>query len=101
MTSRLVTRLLLGRQRAWSSLQQRPGSSSSCPGGEDSWEARPLHEATGTFGSLTSVLPEDRQFLVEAATCTERRATQQEPLVIIFGWAGATHKVGLVDIIYN
>ena len=100
MTSRLVTRLL-GRHGAWPSLPQRPVSSSRSPRGEDSWEARPLHEATGTFGSLTAVLPEDRQFLVEAATCTERRATQQEPLVIIFGWAGATHKVGSVDITQN
>ena len=55
---------------------------------------RPMYKAKGTFGSLTNVSEEDKRFVVEQAINTERRTTDTEPLILIFGWAGATHKVG-------
>ena len=56
-------------------------------------KVRPMYKAKGTFGSLTNVSDEDKKFVVEQATNTERRAIETEPLIVIFGWAGATHKV--------
>lgn len=56
-------------------------------------KVRPVYKAQGTFGSLTNVSEEDKRFVIEQATNTERRATDTEPLILIFGWAGATHKV--------
>ena len=59
MTSRLVTRLLLGRPRAGPSLQQRPGS--SCPGGEDSWEAMGEPSAPAAAGQASLPPTEEKE----------------------------------------
>ena len=57
------------------------------------FQFKQIHKPTGIFGSLTTVQSEDKQFHVEKATNIERRSSQSDPLVLIFGWAGATHKV--------
>ena len=49
-----------------------------------------LHKAVGTFGDLTIVEDADKQFLVQPAL--DRKEQGVEPLVILLGWAGATHK---------
>ena len=56
---------------------------------------RPMYKAKGTFGSLTPVSDEDKMYVMEEATNTERTATDNQPLILIFGWAGATHKVSM------
>ena len=53
---------------------------------------RPIHKPVGTFGSLTTIQKEDKYFQVDPAIITDRRVTDTEPLIIILGWAGATHK---------
>ena len=57
------------------------------------FNAKPIHKPVGTFGSLTTVTQDDKIYQVNPAINTDRTVTDQEPLVIIFGWAGATHKV--------
>jgi len=56
------------------------------------FQFKQIHKPTGIFGSLTTVQSEDKQFHVEKATNIERRVSQSDPLVLIFGLAGATHK---------
>ena len=53
---------------------------------------KPIHKPVGTFGPLTTIQKEDKYFQVDRAINTDRRLTDTEPLVIIFGWAGATQK---------
>ena len=72
---------------------------------QNSFQAKPTHKAVGTFGSLTTVIDADRVFKVEeplSKSCSEAEPLiqgvqevqeVQEPLVVILGWAGATHKV--------
>ena len=50
-----------------------------------------VHQPTGTFGPLTTVTDEDRHYQLGSAV--GGREGSEAPLVIIFGWAGATHKV--------
>ena len=69
----------------------------------DSFTAKPPHKAIGTFGSLTTVIAADRVFKVEeplSKSCSEAEPLVQEvqePLVVILGWAGATHKVNFEE----
>eukprot|EP00092_Neocalanus_flemingeri_P032431 GFUD01035272.1.p1 GENE.GFUD01035272.1~~GFUD01035272.1.p1 ORF type:complete len:333 (-),score=52.26 GFUD01035272.1:207-1205(-) len=51
-----------------------------------------IHKAVGTFGDLTTVEAVDKHFIVESALTEPQYGNQVEPLVIILGWAGATHK---------
>ena len=51
-----------------------------------------IHKAIGTFGDLTSVDDVDTQFIVQSAIKKSESGYGVEPLVIILGWAGATHK---------
>ena len=63
----------------------------------DSFNKRPTHKAVGTFGSLTVVNKEDKAFKIEETLCKDlHSSSESEPLVIILGWAGATHKVTLI-----
>ena len=54
-------------------------------------QVKKIHKPEGTFGPLTSLTQEDRHFQVSSGGGSEGTPA---PLVIIFGWAGATHKVG-------
>ena len=54
------------------------------------FQVKKIHKPEGTFGALTDLTQEDRQFQVSSGGGREGTNT---PLVIIFGWAGATHKV--------
>ena len=56
----------------------------------EQFEVKKIHKAEGTFGPLTAVNPEDRTFQLSSGG----GKGDPNPLVIIFGWAGATHKVG-------
>ena len=78
------------------------GSTEKNKHNSDSFRAKPTHKAVGTFGSLTTVINADRVFKVEeplSKSCSEAEPLVQdvqevqEPLVVILGWAGATHKV--------
>ena len=81
------------------------GSTENNKHNSDSFRAKPTHKAVGTFGSLTTVINADRVFKVEeplSKSCSEAEPLiqgvqevqeVQEPLVVILGWAGATHKV--------
>ena len=51
-----------------------------------------LHKAVGTFGDLTNVEDVDKHFIVHPALTQSVSTEKVEPLVIILGWAGATHK---------
>ena len=63
----------------------------------DSFKIKPTHKAVGTFGSLTLVNSSDRAFKVEEPLCKDlHSSSDSEPLVVILGWAGATHKVKLL-----
>ena len=55
------------------------------------FQVKKLHKPTGTFGGLTTVTEEDRYF--QLCSGEGRGGGEIPPLVIIFGWAGATHKV--------
>ena len=59
------------------------------------FQVKKLHQPSGTFGGLTTVTDEDRYFQLSSG---EDRGGGGEipPLVIIFGWAGATHKVHII-----
>ena len=60
----------------------------------DSFKIKPTHKAVGTFGSLTVVNSADKAFQLEESLCKDHTSSpESEPLVIILGWAGATHKV--------
>jgi len=60
---------------------------------ESELRLKPEHKPIGTFGSLTTVKNEDKYFEVKEALNKDRLVTKDnEPLIIIFGWAGATHK---------
>ena len=60
----------------------------------DSFKIKPTHKAVGTFGSLTVVNSADKAFQLEDSLCKDHPSSpESEPLVIILGWAGATHKV--------
>ena len=60
----------------------------------DSFKIKPTHKAVGTFGSLTVVNSADKAFQLEDSLCKDQPfSPESEPLVIILGWAGATHKV--------
>ena len=56
----------------------------------DQIQVKKVHRPTGTFGPLTAVTDEDRQFELGPALGRDHGGA---PLVLIFGWAGATHKV--------
>ena len=63
----------------------------------DSFKIKPTHKAVGTFGSLTVVSSADRAFKVEEPLCRNlHSSSDSQPLVVILGWAGATHKVKLL-----
>ena len=62
-------------------------------GKAEQFEVKKIHKPQGTFGPLTAVSQEDRHFQVSAGG--EREEGTKTPLVIIFGGAGATHKVSL------
>ena len=63
----------------------------------DSFKIKPTHKAVGTFGSLTVVNSSDRAFKVEEPLCRNlHSSSDSQPLVVILGWAGATHKVKLL-----
>ena len=65
----------------------------------DSFKIKPTHKAVGTFGSLTVVNSADKAFQLEDSLCKDRLSPpDSEPLVVILGWAGATHKVNLHNI---
>ena len=65
----------------------------------DSFKIKPTHKAVGTYGSLTLVNSVDKAFQLEDSVCKDRLSSpDSEPLVIILGWAGATHKVTLHNI---
>ena len=49
-----------------------------------------IHKAVGTFGDLTIVEDADKKFLLQPALNKKNEGV--EPLVVILGWAGATHK---------
>jgi len=51
---------------------------------------RAIHKAVGTFGDLTIVEDADKKFLLQPAL--DKKNEGVEPLVVILGWAGATHK---------
>ena len=55
-----------------------------------------VHKAGGTFGPLATVSQEDRQFQISSGGRGGPR-----PLVISFGWARASHKVGEGTIYYE
>ena len=61
----------------------------------NSFTAEPTHKAVGTFGSLTSVTEEDKAFVVREPQILREYLGEPEPLVVILGWAGASHKVKL------
>lgn len=48
-----------------------------------------IHKAIGTFGDLTYVEESDKHFRVSEPFKT---GPEKSPLVVVFGWAGATHK---------
>ncbi|XP_023335085.1 transmembrane protein 53 [Eurytemora carolleeae] len=47
------------------------------------------HRVVGTFGDVTEVTKEDRQF---KTTEPQNSTSKEKPLVILFGWAGANPK---------
>merc|ERR1711936_118251 len=55
-------------------------------------KVKELHRAVGTFGDLTNVESADKQFLVQRPLVQSKEGNLTEPLVIILGWAGASHK---------
>ena len=57
---------------------------------KNSFTAEPTHKAVG---SLTSVTDEDKAFIVREPQILREYLGEPEPLVVILGWAGATHKV--------
>ena len=60
---------------------------------QNTWPAEQTHKAVGTFGSLTSVTDEDKAFIVREPQILREYLGEPEPLVVILGWAGASHKV--------
>jgi len=46
------------------------------------------HRVVGTFGDTTQILPEDKVFV----ETSPNKEDENKPLVILFGWAGATPK---------
>ena len=59
----------------------------------NSFTEEPTHKAVGTFGSLTTVCDEDKAFIVREPQILRACLGEPEPLVVILGWAGASHKV--------
>ena len=69
----------------------------------NSFTAEPTNKAVGTFGSLTTVCDEDKAFIVREPQILRACLGEPEPLVVILGWAGASHKVRInvtITIVY-
>ena len=47
------------------------------------------HKVIGTFGDITNVEAEDKTFLAQPPL--QEGGPEKKPLVVVFGWAGATH----------
>merc|ERR1719215_1870070 len=58
----------------------------------NSYTAEPTHKAVGTFGSLTTVCVVDKAFIGREPQILRECLGEPEPLVVILGWAGASHK---------
>ena len=50
------------------------------------------HKVVGTFGETTQVLPEDRKFVYNEKIKDIAGHSSNKPVVILFGWAGASVK---------
>ncbi len=57
---------------------------------QNSFRCASTHRVVGTFGETTKILPGDKKYIVLPPNSSN--SSESKPLVVLFGWAGASAK---------